>query len=143
MDAFAVTQDAAHDTIPQPHASRSTVLDQGLGLSFTPSSPNERTVSRPNKRTRSQSQTQHSATDSRAAANHPSSGSTRSHEGSMPELPTWMSRAYQEVSAEQMPGCPSSEPKDPSVAALDIVVNTDGSPHRLKVSSSLVFNQRT
>ncbi|TKY87858.1 hypothetical protein EX895_003439 [Sporisorium graminicola] len=67
------------------------------------------------------------------------------------ELPTWVSRAYKEVSAEQAPNIDQaqttdhddmqSQHNDADAATPDVVINTNGSPNKFKVwgGSSLQY----
>ncbi|SPO27208.1 uncharacterized protein UTRI_10326 [Ustilago trichophora] len=49
------------------------------------------------------------------------------------EFPSWVSRAYHEVSAEHERNIVDPRREQSSTPTADVVVHTDGSPHRLKV----------
>lgn len=52
---------------------------------------------------------------------------------------TWLSRAYQEISVEQGRKGTDLDQQDATAVTPDVVVNTDGAPHRSKVCSNYHF----
>ncbi len=76
-----------------------------------------------------------------AASSHNRSRNNASSNGGDTELPSWVTRAYNEISAQQArrpdhgPSevLTSEQQQDPTVTTPDVIVNSDGSTHRLKV----------
>lgn len=76
-----------------------------------------------------------------AASSHNRSRNNASSNGGDTELPSWVTRAYHEISAQQArrpdhgpsDAITSEQQQDPTVTTPDVIVNSDGSTHRLKV----------